>query len=221
MAPNRRNNADEVASSWSLLYSARRKLLAKYRTVWDIPVRNKHTDVLAEELAPGMTVLEIGSSDRNLETFLRSRFEGLVYKSMDIDKHTRHDYYSLDEITESFDAVLLFEVIEHMPFTAGLPFLGKIYELLNPGGKLIMTTPNIAHPTHYYRDPTHVTPYSHEGIGGMLVALGFDVAAMYRIYNAPFVQKIFRKYFASLLHRFLGVDFTHSLLIVAARPTEA
>jgi len=213
-----KSNYRDIANSWSILYAARRQFLRRYRTVWDIPIRNKHTDVLLEELAPGETVLEIGSSDRNLEEFLAERFEGIVYKSMDIDRQTKQDYYSLEEIDEKFDAVLLFEVIEHMPFSEGMPLLGKIYELLAPGGKLIMTTPNVAHPTHYYRDPTHVTPYSHEGIGGMLVALGFEVSAMYRIYNAPFVQKVFRKYIASFFHRYLGVDFTHSLLVVAERP---
>ena len=210
-------HAEKVADSWSILYAARRKLLKRYRTVWDIPIKNKHTQVLAEELRPGMKVLEIGSSDRNLEGLLTSHFEGLTYKSMDIDRHTDHDYYSLDEIDETFDAVLLFEVVEHMPFREGLPLLGKIFDLLAPGGKLVMTTPNVAHPTHYYRDPTHVAAYSHEGIGGMLVALGFEVDAMYRIYNAPLVQKLFRKYVASILHRYLGIDFTHSLLVVASR----
>ena len=209
--------AEQIADSWSILYAARGKLLKRYRTVWDIPIKNKHTQVLVEELQAGMKVLEIGSSDRGLEGFLTSRFDGLLYRSMDIDRRTRHDYYSLDEIDETFDAVLLFEVIEHMPFREGLPLLGRIFDLLAPGGKLIMTTPNVAHPTHYYRDPTHVTPYSHEGVGGMLVALGFEVDAMYRIYNAPFVQKLLRKYVASLLHRYLGIDFTHSLLVVASR----
>lgn len=212
------DRAEKVLSSWSLLYAARRKLLKRYRTVWNIPIKNKHTQVLLEELAPGASVLEIGSSHRHLESFLKSHFEGLGYKSMDIDRETRHDYYDLDEIDETFDAGLLFEVIEHMPYAEGVRLLARIYELLRPGGKLIMTTPNVAHPTHYYRDPTHMTPYSHEGLGGVLVALGFDVLRMYRIYNAPLVQKVFRKYVASFVHRYLGIDFTHSLLVVAARP---
>lgn len=208
----------KIANSWSMLYAARRQLLKRYRTVWDIPIKNKHTQVLLELLAPGMKVLEIGSSDRNLEELLTTNFEGLVYKSMDIDRETKHDYYSLEEIDEKFDAILLFEVIEHMPFSEGMPLLGKVFELLEPGGTFILTTPNVAHPTHYYRDPTHVTPYSHEGLGGMLVALGFDIRAMYRIYNAPFFQKVLRKYVASFLHRYLGIDFTHGLLVVAVRP---
>ena len=31
-----------------------------------------------------------------------------VYKSMDIDREMVHDYYSLDEVKESFDVILPF-----------------------------------------------------------------------------------------------------------------
>ncbi len=210
-------DSGDIAGSWSILYAARRQLLKRYPTVWDIPIRKKHTDVIADELSSGMKVLEIGSSDSGLRHFLESRFEGVEYRSMDVDRQTTQDYYSLDEIDEKFDAILFFEVIEHMPFAEGMPMLGRIYDLLKPAGLLIMTTPNVAHPTHYYRDPTHVTPYSHEGLGGMLVSLGFEVKGMYRIYNAPFIQKVFRMYIAALVHRYIGVDFTHSLLVVARR----
>ena len=137
---------------------------------------------------------------------------------MDIDRETRHDYYSLDEIAEAFDAVLLFEVIEHMPFADGVRLFGRIWDLLVPGGKLILTTPNVAHPTHFYRDPTHVTMYSHEGIGGILVGLGYNVTGCSRIHNAPVVQKALHKYLAAPIHQFLNVDFAHTLMVVAKRP---
>jgi SAM-dependent methyltransferase len=211
--------AERILRSWSVLYDARKALRKRWREVWDVPIKNKHTQVLLEELAPGASVLEIGSSDRNLERPLKSAFPGLVYKSMDIDRETRHDFYSLDEVSEAFDAVLLFEVIEHVPFSEGVTLLARIYDLLEAGGKLIMTTPNLAHPTHYFRDPTHVTPWSHEGLGGVLLALGFEVDRLYRIYNAPIVQKVLRKYVACHAHRYFGVDFTHSLLVVARKPS--
>ena len=210
--------AEKLISSWSVLYDARREFLKKYRSVWDIPIRDKHTEVLLEELAPDTSVLEIGSSDRKLETLLVDSFDGLTFKSMDIDRETKHDYYSLDEIHEVFNAVLLFEVIEHMPFAGGVRVLARIFDLLAPGGKLIMTTPNVAHPTHYYRDPTHTTPYSHEGLGGILVGLGYESIKCCRIYNAPALPKALHKYLLSPLHRFLDVDFAHTLMLVASRP---
>lgn len=209
--------AETILSSWSTLYEARRQLLKQYRYWWNIPFKSSHTRVLLDELRPGARVLEIGSSHRNLEGPLTAAFPGLVYKSMDIDRQTRHDYYTLDEVEGAFDAVVLFEVIEHMPFCEGVRLLSRIYDLLVPGGKLVLTTPNVAHPTHYYRDPTHVLPWSHEGLGGVLVGLGFSVSRMYRIYNAPFVEKVFRMYLAAPFYRVLGIDFAHSLMVVAER----
>ena len=212
--------ARKLIASWSVLYDARREFLKQYRTVWDIPVRDSLKDVLLEELRAGARVLEIGSSDRKYEALLRESFPGLSFKSMDIDRETKHDYYSLDDIRESFDAVLLFEVLEHMQFAEAVDLLARAYDLLAPGGRLILTTPNVAHPTHYYRDPTHVTAYSHESVGGILTGLGYEVTSCWRIYNAPFVQKALHRYVAAPLHEFLNVDFAHTLMAVARRPGE-
>jgi len=212
------SRAEKLISSWSVLYGARKEFLKRYRTVWDVPVRDSHKDVLAEELFDGARVLEIGSSDRSLVPFLKARFPSLVYKSMDVDRETKHDYYRLDDVAEKFDAALLVEVIEHVPFAEGVRLLARVYDLLVPGGKLIVVTPNLAHPTHFYRDPTHVTPYSHEGLGGVLVGLGFEVARAWRIFDAPVIEKGLRMYVTAPLTKYLGIDFAHSLVFVAARP---
>ncbi len=214
-----RDRAEKIISSWSTLYDARNRFLKSYRTVWDIPLKNNRTQVLFEEISPGANVFEIGSSDRHLEGVLTNAVPNVTYKSMDIDRETRHDYYDLDAVDETFDAVLLFEVIEHLPFAEGVRLLARAFELLHPGGKLIMTTPNIAHPTHYYRDPTHVQPWSHEGLGGALTALGFDSVRCYRIFDAPAFEKLMRVYVTAWLARYLGIDFAHSLLVVASRAT--
>ena len=212
--------AEKILSSWSVLYEARKKFLTQYHTIWDIPVRNRHTDVLLEELAADARVLEIGSSDRQIQRLLAASLPGAAYKSMDIDRETLHDYYSLDDVGETFDAVLAFEVIEHMLLSDGVRLLARAYDLLSPGGKVIMTTPNVAHPTHFFRDPTHVTPYSHEGLGGVLLGLGYEVTHCWRIYDAPVVTKLMRKYVTAPIQKYLGVDFAHTLAVVARRPDE-
>jgi len=209
--------ARQVIASWSRLYASRNELLKRYRSVWDIPIRDNAKEVLLESLRPGARVLEIGSGDRHLEPFLADHIPGFAYKSMDVDRETRQDFYSLDDVKESFDAVLLLEVIEHLPFAEGMRLLAQIHDLLSPGGVLLLTTPNLAHPTHFYRDPTHLTPWSHESLGGALISLGFYVNALYRIYDAPALEKLLHKYLALPLHRFLNVDFTHTLVAVASR----
>ena len=141
---------------------------------------------------------------------------GINYKSMDVDRKQFHDYHSLDEIEESFDAILLFEVIEHLDLEEGIELIRKIYSLLTPGGKLFLTTPNLYHP-HRYWDCHHKTPYRYDELGGLLSATGFIPRHIYRIYNDAFLRRLFRIYFAAPLHRYLNVDFAPSILMVAQR----
>ncbi|MCX8118177.1 MAG: class I SAM-dependent methyltransferase [Desulfobacterota bacterium] len=172
---------------------------------------------MLRHLRDGDRVLDIGASDRALERRLKKHFPKLLYKSMDVDRDQFHDYYDLEEIQETFDAVFLFEVIEHLPLEEGIKMLGKIYELLKEGGRLILTTPNTFNPGRYWRDATHKQPYCYDELGGILMSRGFEIKEMYRTYSDAFHRYLFRKYVMAPLHRYLGVDFAKSILIVAVK----
>jgi 2-polyprenyl-3-methyl-5-hydroxy-6-metoxy-1,4-benzoquinol methylase len=85
---------------------------------------------------------------------------------MDVDRQKFHDFYNLDEINETFDMVFLFEVIEHLSLYEGIEVLRKIYTILNPRGRLILTTPNIFNPGRFLRDVSHRTAYCYDELGG-------------------------------------------------------
>jgi len=78
------------------------------------------------------------------------------YKNVDVHKCCLED---LDQ-KETFDTILMFEVIEHMPNLTDT--IKKIIRLLNPGGVFICSTPNkwIYHLTEGMvgkkPDPTHI-----------------------------------------------------------------
>ncbi len=146
-----------------------------------------------------------------------SSYTNLIYKSMDIDREQFHDFYSLEEIRESFDAVFLFEVIEHLGFEEGVQLLKRVYVLLNPRGRLILTTPNIFNPSRFWRDATHKVAYCYDELGGLLLAQGFQVKAMYRTYSDAFHRYLFRIYVMAPLHRYLGIDFAKSILVIAEK----
>ena len=136
---------------------------------------------------------------------------------MDIDREQVHDFYTLDEIQESFDVVFLFEVIEHLDLKEGIRLLKRIHGLLNPGGRLILTTPNVFNPNRYWRDATHRVAYCYDELAGLLMAHRFQIRAMYRTYSDAFFRYLFRVYVMAPLHRYLGIDFAKSILIVAER----
>jgi len=206
-----------LKTGWSKLNAKRREMLERYPSNWRLPVRKRHKELALEVVQPGERVLEIGASNSSLKPFLCAQRQNLVYKTMDIDRHTQQDYYSLDEISDTFDAVLLFEVIEHVPAEEAADLIARIRDLLRPGGHCIMSTPNLFHP-HRYWDIHHYTPWRYDWLGGMLEALGMEVDGVYRLYNAPFVQRCIRLWLLAPLHRYIDVDFAKSICIVARRP---
>ncbi|MEM7478135.1 MAG: methyltransferase domain-containing protein, partial [Planctomycetota bacterium] len=46
---------------------------------------------------------------------------------------------------ESFDQVLCLDVVEHLDFDQQIAAISEIYRVLRPGGKALLTIPNLAH----------------------------------------------------------------------------
>jgi SAM-dependent methyltransferase len=203
--------------SWSRLFEHRDKIHDRYPDIWDLKILRKRFPLMVKTIRDGEKVLDIGASDRNLADRLKPVFPKLLYKSMDIDRERFHDFYNLEEIRESFDGIFLFEVIEHLDLEEGIKLIKRVYDLLNPGGRLILTTPNVFNPSRYWRDATHRVAYCYDELGGLLIAHHFQIRAMYRTYNDAFLRYLFRVYGMAPLHRYLGIDFAKSILIVAEK----
>jgi len=204
-------------NSWSKLYRYRDDVHRKYREIWDLKILRKRFPLILETVRDGEKILDIGASNRSFQERLMRYYPKLVYKSMDIDREQVHDFYSLNEIQESFDVVLLLDVIEHLSLKEGVGLLEKIYDLLQEGGRLILMTPNIFNPSRFWRDATHQVAYCYDELGGLLLARGFHIKAMYRTYSDAFHRYLFRVYVMARLHRYLGIDFAKSILIIAEK----
>lgn len=207
----------EGVFSWSTFYAHRKRLRERFPSVYALPIRKKLFDVIIDELGGGESILDVGASSKSLGERIGKVFSGVTYKTMDIDRAGEHDYYSLDDIGESFDVIVLSEVIEHLEFTDGMELLGRLRGLLKEGGRIIVSTPNLNHPNRYWKDPDHRTPYMYESLGGALLQSGYDVRALYRIYNDQFLRRFIRLYLMAWLHRYLDVDFAKSIVAVGRR----
>ena len=136
---------DQSTFSWDLFYQYRKKIKKQFPLFWKFRIIKKPLEILKKEVGQGDSILDIGAGNRVIGEKIKKAL-GINYKSMDVDRKQFHDYHSLDEIEESFDAILLFEVIEHLDLEEGVELIRKIYSLLAPGGKLFLTTPNLYHP---------------------------------------------------------------------------
>jgi SAM-dependent methyltransferase len=206
-----------VSIRWRSLFEHRAQIRKTYPDIWDLKIVRKRLPFLLKHIADGDKVLDIGASTRNLEMRIKKHLPQILYKSMDIDREGTHDYYSLDEIEETFDDILLFEVIEHLDLEEGIAMFKKIYSLLAPGGRLILSTPNTFNPGQFWRDATHKVAYCYDELGGLLLSQNFKIKGMYRTYNDAFLRYLFRIYIASSLHRLLRIDFAKSIFIVAEK----
>ena len=207
-------------TSWSKLFEYRDKIHQRYPVIWDLKILRKRFHLILKVLQDGEKVLDIGASHRNLQQRIQRHYPNLIYKSMDVDLEQFHDFYSLEEIQETFNMVFLFEVIEHLELEEGVKLLKRIYDLLDWGGRLILTTPNIFNPSRFWRDATHRVAYCYDELGGILLAQGFHIKAMYRTYNDVFYRYLLRVYVMAPLHRYLGIDFAKSILVVAEKKME-
>ncbi len=187
---------------------------------WKLPLVKNRSSLLRRILKDGDRLLDVGAYNRSLEEKIKRMGKKIVYKSMDMDRSLPHDYYNLDEIDESFDFVLLLEVLEHLNIQDGMDVLERIFRLLNPGGYLVVSVPNIFCPGRQWLDSSHQTAYSWEELGGRLISKDFQLVEMFRSYNRAFLQRLFRIYIAGPIHRYFNVDYAKSLFVIAQRPNQ-
>src|SRR3989304_7913460 len=188
------NQSEKNTFSWSEFYAHRKEIRKLYPSVYKLALKKKLFDIVAAELRGKEKILDVGASTRRLGERINKKLSGVTYKTMDIDRAKKHDYYSLDEIRETFDVIILSEVIEHISFREGIDLLKRLFTLLSPGGRLIVSTPNLHHPNAYLRDSDHKTPYSYEVLGAALVNAGFNVRNIYRTHNDRLARRFVRVY---------------------------
>ena len=161
--------------TWSEQLHWREKVHQQYPEIWDLRIVRKRLPFILKYLRDGESVLEIGAFNRELGERIKKYYPDVDYKSMDIDPTYRHDYFSLEEVRETFDMVLLFEVIEHLDWEGGREMVAKIFEILKSEGRVILTTPNVYTPGQYWKDASHRTAYHYEELGGLLLSQQFEI----------------------------------------------
>lgn len=202
---------------WTELINCRDKIHKRYANIWALKLIKRPSWLLKRHLRPGMRILDVGASDKRMQKRVTDVYPDILYKSMDIDRTIPHDYYSLDDIDEQFDLIILFEVIEHLELDQGVELLSRLNELLVDGGKLIISTPNIFHPNRFWTTATHKTAYSYEELGGIVLSQGIEVLEIYRTFHASLLKYVLRLTIFYPLHRILSVDFAKSIVILASK----
>ncbi|MFQ5964425.1 MAG: class I SAM-dependent methyltransferase [Candidatus Scalinduaceae bacterium] len=203
--------------SWSEVLRKRDVIHKRYASIWQVPVLRKRFRLILSLLIDGARVLDVGAGDAGWGPRLQKATTNITYKTVDIDPNQSPDYRSMQEIQQEFDLIISLEVIEHLTLADGENMIRECERILSPGGKLVISTPNIFNPSRFLMDSTHLTPYSYEELGGLCLRAGLEVQEIYRTFNASTVQFFLKRAFVTPIHRFIGIDYTKSIIIVAKK----
>lgn len=205
---------------WQKLYLERKVIADRFGEIWDLPVATRYHRVVASVGRRGTSVLEVGAGDRSFQRKLEGYWGNVSYMSCDIDPTHEHDFSHIDEVKGEYDLVCAFEMIEHLTLSDAQHMVTRIYDLVRPGGKLALTTPNIYYPPAYLRDVTHITPFCYDELGALLQLAGFKVTSIHRLYHDSLVKKFIRRVLFYPVFRVLGIDFARQIIVVAEKPDQ-
>jgi SAM-dependent methyltransferase len=171
-------------------------------------------------LAGARSVLDVGAGDRYHRQVLQNLGLTAIYKSADIAQGEEpHEYADFLSVTDRFDAILMLELIEHLPQDVGVRFMEHACELLPPGGVLWVSTPNAHHPNSVWRSEiTHVRPWPAPDLYGALRLTGYSQVTVFRQYLRGLTWR--RRAIAPLtkiMHRVMDLDYAQTIIAVAVK----
>ena len=167
-------------------------------------------------LADARTILDVGAGNRAYQGVFRNLGLTGEYRSADVDRtHQHHDYTDFLSITDRFDAIVMFELIEHLPLDVGVTFLEHARRLIQPAGVLMLSTPNPHHPNHVWRvEVTHIRPWPMADLYGVLRLVGFDEVQLCRQYLGSWKRRLAVP-LTKALYRFMELDHAQTILAIA------
>ncbi len=202
---------------FALKYQARRAAKKKFGPIHGLPLAKRASSLLLQHARDQMRVLEVGAGDRRMKDHLQRRFQNICYESLDPDPEGPHEYRCWDQVPEGYDLIFAFEVLEHIPVKQVPEFLWEMQRRMNPGGVLLLSTPNVYCPHRYLYDATHCTPLCYDELAGLVQLAGLDVQAIYRTYHEPWLRKVVRRWLFGWLFRLLMLDYAPQIVLVARK----
>jgi len=118
-----------------------------------------------------------------------------------------------------YAAVFCSHIIEHLPGDRALELVASSANVLAPGGRFVVITPNVANPVvwqgGFWLDPTHVRPYPRRLLAALMEAAGLEVV---RSYNDPGTRRPFLAIVPTLVRYGLGGLEGQDAIVVGRKP---
>ncbi len=211
------NEKTEVMS-WSNLTRWRAECQSKFGDTLDLPLIQFTIPDFQMLLKPDSRVLDIGASVAKTHRKFVDQ-PGQKYFSLDVDPSGDFDFSSFDDIPpgEMFDVMVAHQVFEHIPIIPSLDLLRSAYQHLRPGGSIMATTPNPAHPVRQWADATHIQHWPYFDLYGLFREAGFQVERIARYNKYPKPKNPIRRLLIEWIMKDFRIDWADGLLIIGVK----
>ena len=222
--PTTTDGFDKVYQNYWACKKLRAESLPRFavKRWWDAPGLSEIEQVYFDAVREAPSLLDVGAGDlRVMRKFREAGFQG-EYHTQDLGVEFPYDYQDLGEVNRTYQAILCFDVIEHLPLQAGIAMVLRMAGLLGPGGVLVLQTPNsrcINNPLSW--DMTHLHCYNLADLWAYLTALGLKTEG-YRVTFEPRrpsvtarIRSIFSRY---LISRRLNCDYAANIALICTKP---
>jgi hypothetical protein len=192
------------------------------RRWWDSDGLCDIEEVYFDAVRSAPSLLDVGAGDlRIMRKFQAAGYAG-EYHTQDLGAEGTYTYRDLGDVTRRYGAILCLDVIEHLDLVAGLTLLDRMVSLLEPGGALVLQTPNAAYLPHPLSwDMTHVHVYNLPDLHAYLTCEHLEVAG-YRVTigdrNPGLLRRAKLGLAAYVKEKVLGCDRANNIALVARRP---
>jgi len=203
--------------NYSNLFKGRQEGFQKFGAIYQLPIVRSPYDYLKSFYQSG-PILDVGAGvDLYIKKLLQ--LDEKTYFSLDNDPSGTFTYHQISDIPHGmqFTWIVMNQLIEHLTIEQAVELLTNLKIILHPEGQAIITTPNIFHPNRYWGDPTHVTPWGHNALYGLLTGIGYQVQQIYRYSkNRPPLDPL-TWLVERLMRRLYRIDWCDSIMLVATR----
>ena len=181
-----------------------------------------HRAVDLRPLRDSRSILDVGAGDLRIKSKLeRAGFRG-HYATLDQSPEFGPDFASFAEVPSgAFDAVMLLEVIEHVPLHEFDRLMDEVLRCLAPGGRLVVSTPNTAYAASLWdADMTHVHGYRLIDLAAYLHLRGIR-STLYRVawrWPSPPLRERAPRLAEKVITRWiLQLDYARGVLLLGER----
>jgi hypothetical protein len=188
---------------------------------WETDRLSEIEEIYFDTIRNARSLLDVGAGNLRIKNkFVRAGFKGR-YHTMDVGPEFDYTYRKLEEISQTYDAILCLDVIEHLTLADGLAMLKRLVGLLEPNGVIIIGTPNarsIRNPLAM--DFTHIQCYNAVDLWAYLTVLGLDVSGFRLVFCRPprsIRERLRYTVQAFVAARLLGADYADGLAMIGRK----